>query len=245
MNFEMKKHYRQIDAERYLGHISLCEFDYPGQLAINNGKVLIIGVGGLGSPLALYLTAAGVGTIGIVDADKVALSNLQRQIIHSTLDIGRLKVDSASDSLKNLNPEVKVNSYPVMLSELNAPSILQDYDIVADCTDSFETRIMVSTLCEKARKPYAFGGVFRFSGQAFTYVPGSLGFRDFFGSESPGVCDGSCAVDGILNTVAGIVGCIQATEILKYLVGVGELLTDRLLVFDSLKMTFNIYETRK
>lgn len=245
MNSEKKGDYRQIDAQRYLGHLSLCELDYPGQLAIHNGKVLIIGVGGLGSPLALYLTAAGVGTIGIVDADKVALSNLQRQIIHSTQDVGRLKVESAFDSMKNLNPEVKVNAYPVMLSELNAPQILQDYDIVADCTDSFETRIMVSTLCEKAGKPYVFGSVARFSGQAFTYVPGSMGFRDFFGSESPGACEGSCAMNGILNTVVGVVGCIQSTEILKYLAGVGELLIDRLLTFDLLTMTFNVYTTCK
>lgn len=228
-----------MNSERYRGHISLCEIDLPGQKAIEAGRVLIVGAGGLGSPAAMYLAAAGVGTIGIVDADTVSLSNLQRQILHGTADLGRPKVDSAADTLHALNNQIQVNTYREYLDADNANSILSGYDIVVDCTDSFSSRLLINDLCVDRSLPLVYGSVSRFTGQVFTHLPGSADYRTIYG-DTPAEYVAQCSVDGILNTVVGIVGSIQATEVLKYLTNTGELLTNRLLLLDALTMNFTV-----
>ncbi len=227
--------------KRYRGHISLCEIDLPGQYAICKGRVLIVGAGGLGSPVALYLAAAGVGNIGIIDADKVSLSNLQRQIMHGTNDIGTPKVESANISMLRINPEIKVTPYEMFLTSDNAENLFSEYDIVIDCTDNFDSRMLISDSCVRIGKPFIFGGVSRFQGQIFTHVPGSGDFRAFFGDEAPDYTE-PCAITGILNSVVGVIGCLQATEAIKYLSHTGDLLINRLLIFDAITMQFSTLE---
>lgn len=222
---------------RYRGHISLCEIDLPGQNAISNGKVLIVGAGGLGSPVALYLAAAGVGHIGIVDPDTVSLSNLQRQIMHGTNDIGEAKVESARRSMLDVNPGIDVTPYREYLTVDNAERLFREYDLIMDCTDNFDTRLLISDTAVSTGKPYIFGGVSRFHGQIFTHVPGTATFSDFFGREAPDETL-PCSITGIINTAVGVVGSLQATEAIKYLVGTGDLLTNRLLIFDAITMEF-------
>ena len=227
---------------RYRGHLSLCEIDHPGQQRLAASRVLIIGAGGLGSPVGLYLAAAGVGTIGILDADTVSLSNLQRQIIHTTPDIGRLKVDSAAEKMRAINPEVTVVPYPTRLTGENAESIFAATDLVIDCTDNLPTRLLINDTCVKMGIPMVFGAVARFSGQVFSHVPGSACYRCIF--DPTGVdpeADLPCAVTGILNTVVGVIGSLQATEALKLLLGTGDALVNRLLTFDAVTMQFNIF----
>lgn len=231
------------ELNRYRGHISLCEIDRPGQAAICRGKVLIVGAGGLGSPVALYLSAAGVGTIGIIDADKVSLSNLQRQIIHGTQDIGTAKVKSAAMTMQQINPNVNVIQYEQFLTGQNAEEIFSAYDLIMDCTDNFETRLLINDTCVKMSKPYIFGGVSRFKGQLFTYIPGAANFRTFFGDKMPDVSE-PCVITGILNSIVGVVGSLQATEALKYLTKAGDLLVNRLLLFDAITMRFDIVRVR-
>lgn len=230
--------------KRYRGHISLCEIDIPGQMAISRGRVLIVGAGGLGSPVALYLAAAGVGHIGIVDADKVSLSNLQRQIIHGTPDIGRPKVDSAMSAMHRLNPEVSITPCQTFLTPQNSADIISGYDIVIDCTDNFEARLLISDICVSLGKPFIFGGVSRFQGQLFTHIPGSADFRDFFGDEMP-VSSEPCSVTGIINTAVGVIGSLQATEAIKFLAHTGDLLVNRLLIFDAITMEFQTLHLRR
>lgn len=222
---------------RYSGHTALCEIDIAGQQAIANASVLIVGAGGLGSAVAIYLAAAGVGHITIVDPDIVRLSNLQRQIIHSSADQGRPKAISAAESMTAINPHISVTPKVEALSEANGQELVGSHTIVVDCTDNFATRILVDKLCRELDKPYVFGAVSRFSGQLFTHTPGTAGYTDFFGSE-PSSADVPCSVNGVLNTLVGTVGTLQATETLKYIVGTGDLLTNRLLVFDLLTMQF-------
>lgn len=224
-------------SERYRGHLSLCEIDLPGQKAISSGRVLIIGAGGLGSPVAMYLAAAGVGTIGIVDADTVSLSNLQRQIMHGTADLGRPKVLSARDTLLAINDHIDIRLYREYLTADNAATIMTQYDIVVDCTDSFTSRLLINDQCIALGLPLVFGSVSRFSGQVFTHLPGTADYRTIYGDTAPEYVS-QCSVDGILNTVVGIVGTIQATEVIKYLAHTGDLLTNRLLHLDALTMTF-------
>ncbi len=225
---------------RYRGHLSLCEIDLPGQQAIASAKVLIIGAGGLGSPVALYLAAAGVGTIGIVDPDTVSLSNLQRQIMHGTPDLGRPKVDSARDSIGLVNPHTRVEPHPVFLTDDNARELIGGYDIIVDCTDNLPTRLLINDTCVATGRPYVYGAVSRFSGQVFTHLPGTASYRDIFDTQQNSDTL-PCSINGILNTVVGVVGTLQATEVIKHIVGTGDLLTDRLLVFDALAMTFNTF----
>lgn len=227
------------DLKRYRGHISLCEIDLPGQKAIVAGRVLVVGVGGLGSPVALYLAAAGVGHIGIVDADTVSLSNLQRQILHGTTDIGRPKTESARDAMLRVNPASEVTMYPFFLDEDNAESVIADYDIVVDCTDNFDARLLINDTCVRMGKPFVFGAVSRFTGQVFTHLPGTADFRAIFGDEQLETGQ-PCAITGILNTVVGVIGSLQATEVIKYIVHTGDLLANRLLLFDAITMTFRI-----
>lgn len=223
--------------KRYKGHLNLCEIDFPGQSAICRSKVLIIGAGGLGSPVALYLAGAGVGHIGIMDADKVSMSNLQRQIIHGTPDIGCLKTTSAARAMERVNPEIETSQYPYFLTEENADGIVSEYDLVMDCTDNFDSRLLISDTCVRMRKPYVFGSVSRFQGQLFTHIPGSADFRTFFGDEKPGHSE-PCAVTGILNSVVGVIGSLQATEAIKYLSGSGDLSVNKLVLFDAITMQF-------
>lgn len=225
------------ETTRYRGHISLCEIDLTGQQKIRQARVLIIGAGGLGSPVALYLAAAGVGTIGLVDNDTVSLSNLQRQIIHTTDDIDRAKVTSAMNKMKSINPDVKVNTYNMRLDETNAAAIFNEYDLVIDCTDSLCSRLLVNDTCVECGKPMIFGAVSRFSGQLFTYLPGKADYRHYFDCTGESE-DLPCSVNGVLNTVVGVIGTLQATEAVKFITGAGDLLTNRMLLFDAITMTF-------
>lgn len=236
-----KYNFSKEQLKRYKGHISLCEIDIFGQAAICSGSALIVGAGGLGSPVALYLAAAGVGRIGIADADNVSLSNMQRQIIHSSSDIGHPKVESAQREMNRVNPDVKVEPYNMYLGENNAREIFAGYDIIMDCTDNFATRKLISDLCVEMEKPYVFGGVSRFRGEVFTHLPGTSSFTSIFGNE-PSSDDEPCVISGILNSAVGVIGALQATEAIKYLTKTGDLLTDRLLVFDAITMEFNIFE---
>ncbi|MBI4397378.1 MAG: HesA/MoeB/ThiF family protein, partial [Elusimicrobia bacterium] len=222
--------------ERYSRHILLKEVGVEGQQKLFSAKVLIIGAGGLGSPAALYLAAAGIGTIGIVDADKVELSNLQRQIIHFTNDLGRTKVESASAKMRQVNPDVTVRTYHEFLSAASARRILDGYDFVIDGTDNFAAKFLINDACVLAGIPYSHGGILRFDGQTMTVRPGkSACYRCVFVSPPPRGAVPSCSQAGILGAIAGMLGTIQAAEALKYVTGVGELLTDTLLVFDALK----------
>lgn len=229
-------------AERYRGHSALCEIDLPGQQAIERGRVLVIGAGGLGSPVCLYLAAAGVGTIAIVDADRVSLSNLQRQVIHHTSDLGRLKVDSAAATMTAVNPHVRVIPIAEMITPDNAAELIADYDIVVDCTDNFSTRLLINDTCVALAKPIVYGAVQRMAGQVFTYLPGGADYRAWFGDRAPAV-EQPCAVNGVLNTVVGVIGTLQATEVVKYLTHAGDLLDRRLLLFDAVTMTFRTLRT--
>lgn len=224
-------------AVRYSGHRALCEIDLPGQRAIERGRVLVVGAGGLGSPVCLYLAAAGVGTIGIVDADTVSLSNLQRQIIHHTSDIGRSKVESAAGKMRAINPHVEVVEVREMLKPENASSLVADYDIVVDCTDNFNTRLLVNDTCVALGVPMVYGAVQRMAGQIFTYLPGGADYRAWFGCRPPSQ-EQPCSVNGVMNTVVGVIGTLQATEVIKYLSHAGDLLDCRLLMFDAVTMTF-------
>lgn len=226
---------------RYQGHLSLCEIDYPGQQAICGARVLIAGAGGLASPVALYLAAAGVGHIGIADADKVSLSNLQRQIMHADDSLGMPKVESAAAAMTRVNPEVKVHKYETFLTAGNSPAIFSEYDLVIDCTDNFDSRLLISDICVSLGKPFVFGGATRFQGQVFTHIPGSAAFRDIWGDCPPDYSE-PCAISGILNSVVGVIGSLQATEAIKYLARTGDLLVNKLLVFDAITMRFTILD---
>jgi molybdopterin/thiamine biosynthesis adenylyltransferase len=224
--------------ERYSRHIILRQVGVEGQEKIMRGKVLIIGAGGLGAPAALYLAAAGVGTIGLADGDKVELSNLQRQIIHFTPDVGKPKVLSAKEKIGAINPAIKTILYEKRLVADNITDIIKDYDFVIDGTDNFPGKFLINDACVLARKPFSHGGILRFDGQALTHVPGEACYRCVFPKMPPKGAVPSCSQAGILGAVAGMLGTIQAAEALKFLIGTGELLTNRLLIFDALKMDF-------
>ncbi len=230
--------------QRYSRHILLQEIGVEGQQKIRDAKVLIIGAGGLGSPVALYLAAAGVGTIGIVDADSVELSNLQRQVIHFTNDVCKQKVISASEKIKQLNPDVHVDVYTELFSTHNAFELLKNYDFIVDGTDNFPTKFLINDAAVLAGKPFSHGGILRFEGQTFTYLPGSACYRCLFHSPPPVNTVPSCSQAGILGAIAGMLGTIQAAEVLKYLTGVGSLLTNRLLMFDAKSMEFNTLKSK-
>ncbi len=239
----MSDAYSGIDRTRYRGHLSLCEIDLAGQKRIAGSRVLVVGAGGLGSPVALYLAAAGIGTIGIVDPDTVSLSNLQRQVMHGTPDIGTPKADSARRAMQRINPEVRVETHPVFLDPENAPDIIGEYGMVVDCTDNMAARLVIDDTCRALGRPYVYGAVRRFGGQIFTHLPGTMGYRDIFSPDpSVPVDELPCAVDGVLNTVVGVIGTLQATEVVKWAAGTGDLLTDRLLTFDAITMRFEEFK---
>ena len=234
------------DLARYSRHLILPEVGMEGQQKLKAARVLCVGTGGLGSPLALYLTAAGIGTLGLVDFDVVDASNLQRQIIHSTKDIGRSKLDSAEEKLKALNPAINIVKHNTMLSSANALEILKDYDIVADGTDNFPTRYLVNDACVLLGKPNAYGSIFRFEGQAsvFATAQGPC-YRCLYPEPPPPGLVPSCAEGGVLGILPGLVGVIQATEVIKLILGKGEPLICRLLLVDALNMRFRELKLRK
>jgi len=231
---------------RYSRHLILPEVGMEGQQKLKAAKVLCVGTGGLGAPLALYLTAAGVGTIGLVDFDTVDESNLQRQIIHSQATVGKLKVDSAEIMLKGLNKNVNVVKHNTMLTSANALEIFAQYDVIADGTDNFQTRYLVNDACVLTGKPNAYGSIFRFEGQAsvFATEEGPC-YRCLYPEPPPPGLVPSCAEGGVLGILPGLVGVIQATEVIKLILGIGEPLIGRLLLVDALSMGFKTLKLRK
>jgi len=234
------------ELSRYSRHVILPEVGVEGQQKLKAARVLCVGTGGLGSPLAFYLAAAGIGTLGLVDFDVVDASNLQRQIIHSTKDIGRKKLDSAEEKLTALNPDLKVVKHETMLSSANALEILKDYDIVADGTDNFPTRYLVNDACVLLGKPNVYGSIFRFEGQASVFATreGPC-YRCLYPEPPPPGLVPSCAEGGVLGVLPGLVGVIQATEVIKLILGKGTSLAGRLLLVDSLNMRFRELKLRK
>ncbi len=232
--------------ERYSRHIILKEVGGKGQQKLLDGKVLIIGAGGLGSPIALYLAAAGVGTIGIADADNVDLSNLQRQVIHFSADIGKPKVISAKEKMLEINPSIRVNTYPTWVNATNIPGIIADYDFIIDGTDNFAAKFLINDACVLAGKPYSHGGILSFFGQTISILPGeSTCYRCIFPKPPPKDAIPTCSQAGVIGVLPGVLGTLQATEAIKYLLGKGELLTNRLLTYDALEMRFREVEVRR
>ena len=225
--------------ERYSRHLILKEVGVKGQTKLLNSKVLIIGAGGLGAPAAMYLAAAGVGTIGIADADVVDLSNLQRQIIHATEDLGKPKVESARETMNRLNPDVTVKTYHTFVSTENILDMIQDYDFILDGTDNFPAKFLINDACVLAGKPFCHAGIIRFQGQLMTYVPGhGPCYRCVFKNPPPKEAVPTCKQAGVIGAMAGVIGTLQAMEAIKYLLGVGKLLTGYLLTYDALDMEF-------
>jgi molybdopterin/thiamine biosynthesis adenylyltransferase len=236
---KMKDGFTGEQLQRYSRHILLKEVGKAGQKKLLDGSVLIIGAGGLGSPAALYLAAAGVGTIGIVDSDIVDISNLHRQVIHGTEDLGKLKVDSARKKMEGINPDVRVVSYQRRINSSNILSIISGYDFIIDATDNFAAKFLINDACFLGGKAFSHAGVLGFSGQTITVKPGeSACYRCIFNSPPPAGSVPSCAEEGVLGALPGIIGTIQAAEAIKYLTGVGDLLTGRLLMFNALEMSF-------
>jgi molybdopterin/thiamine biosynthesis adenylyltransferase/rhodanese-related sulfurtransferase len=231
---------------RYSRHLIMPEVGMDGQLKLKRARVLLVGTGGLGAPLGLYLAAAGVGTIGVVDFDKIDFTNLQRQIMFSSTDVGRPKIEAAAERLGALNPEIKILSYETQLTSENALEIFRDYDIIVDGTDNFPTRYLVNDACVLLGKPNVYGSIFRFEGQAsiFGYTGGPC-YRCLYPEPPPPGLVPSCAEGGVLGVLPGIIGSIQAMETLKLILGKGEPLVGRLLLFDALGMKFRELKLRK
>ena len=231
--------------KRYSRHIIMGDVGSKGQRALMGSKALIIGAGGLGSPSAIYLSLAGVGTVGIVDFDVVELSNLQRQVLHHTADVGRPKVQSAVDNIKAYNPDVNVVVHETRLESDNAMEIINQYDLVINGADNFATRYLVNDACYLLNKPLVDGSILIFDGQATVFLPGEGCYRCLFPSPPPPGMVPNCAEAGVLGALTGLVGSIQATEALKYFLGIGESLSSRLLLIDALSMTFREVRLKK
>lgn len=230
---------------RYSRQIILPELGGKGQKRLLASRVAIVGAGGLGSPAALYLAAAGVGTLGIIDSDLVDLSNLQRQILHHTSDVGRPKTDTARETIQALNPNVRVVTHHQRLTAGNALATLADYDVVLGCCDNFPTRYLLNDACFLLNKPLVDGSIFRFEGQATVYLPGQGCYRCLFPAPPPPGTVPSCAEAGVLGVLPGLVGVIQATEAIKIILGIGRSLAGRLLLIDALAMDFREVELRR
>lgn len=231
---------------RYSRHLILPEVGYEGQKKLKNSRVLIVGTGGLGAPVSMYLAAAGVGTIGLVDFDTVDESNLQRQIVHGTRDIGRPKTASAKDRIRAINPYINIETFDTKLTSENALEIIKNFDIVADGTDNFPTRYLVNDACVILKKPNIYGSIYRYEGQASVFATSDAPcYRCLFREPPPAGLVPTCSEGGILGVVAGIMGSIQANETLKVLLGIGETLKGRLLLFDSLQMQFREVKIKK
>jgi len=232
--------------ERYSRHIMLKEVGGKGQQRLFDGRVLIIGAGGLGSPVALYLAAAGVGTIGLVDGDDVELSNLQRQIIHYTSDVGKPKVESAREKMAAVNPAAQIRTYREWVRAANIMDIIRDYDFVIDATDNFAAKFLINDACVLSGIPYSHGGILQFDGQTMTVRPGeSACYRCIFPAPPPGDALLPCSRAGVLGVLPGVLGTIQATEAIKFLLAKGDLLTDRLLTYNALRMKFREVPLRR
>lgn len=226
--------------ERYSRHIILKEIGVKGQQKLLNAKVLIIGAGGLGAPVAMYLAAAGVGTIGIADADVVDLSNLQRQIIHATSDVGKPKVQSAAETITAMNPGVKVNTYQIFVYSSNIRELIREYDFVIDGTDNFPAKFLINDACVLEKKPFSHAGIIRFKGQLMTYIPGQGPcYRCVFKDPPPKDAVPTCKQAGVIGAMGGVIGSLQAMEAIKYITGVGENLVGKLLTYDALKNDFH------
>ena len=226
--------------ERYSRPIILKEVGATGQKKLLNAKVLIIGAGGLGAPAAMYLAAAGVGHIGIVDADAVDLSNLQRQIIHQTADVGKAKVQSAKETMNAMNPDVEVTTYREFVYSDNIQQLIRDYDFIIDGTDNFPAKFLINDACVLEKKPFSHAGIIRFKGQLMTYVPGQGPcYRCVFKNPPPKDAVPTCKQAGVIGAMGGVIGSLQAMEAIKYIVGVGDLLTGYLLTYDALTMEFH------
>ena len=231
---------------RYSRHLIMPEVGMEGQIKLKQAKVLMIGTGGLGAPLGLYLAAAGIGKIGLVDFDTVDMTNLQRQVIHGTADIGRPKLDSAADRMNDINPYVEIEKYETRLSSENALDIFEDYDIVVDGTDNFPTRYLVNDACVLLGKPNAYGSIFRFEGQATVFHHnGGPCYRCLYPEPPPPGLVPSCAEGGVLGILPALVGSIQATETVKIILGKGETLSGRLVLYDALNMKFRELKLRR
>ncbi|MCF6172936.1 MAG: HesA/MoeB/ThiF family protein [Campylobacteraceae bacterium] len=242
----MKTDFTDGEVERYARHIILEGIGIEGQLKLLNSKVLIIGAGGLGSPAALYLAAAGVGTIGIADGDVVDLSNLQRQIIHATDDIGIAKTKSAKQKMLALNPDIEVIVYNEFLNASNILDIVKEYDFIIDGCDNFATKFLINDACVLANKAFSHGGILRFIAQTMTVIPHeSACYACVFDSPPPPNSVPTCSQAGVLGTVAGVLGSIQATEAVKYIIGKGELLSNKLLIADMMSMDFDKVKFKK
>lgn len=228
--------------ERYSRHIVMKELGIKGQKKISSGKVLVIGAGGLGSPAAMYLAAAGVGTIGIADGDAVELSNLQRQILHKTENLGKNKAESAREAMLSVNPEIIVKAYPERVHSGNILEIIADYDFVLDGTDNLAAKYLINDACVMMNKPFTHGGVLQFFGQVTTVIPKQGPCYRCMFREPPKAQVRSCGDAGIVGAIPGVIGSIQALEAIKYLTGLGELLVGKLLMFDALTMDFDIVE---
>jgi len=234
------------EIKRYSRHLIMPEVGVEGQRKLKAAKVLCIGAGGLGSPAAMYLAAAGVGTIGIVDFDVVDFSNLQRQLLHGTPDVGRPKLDSAKDRLNALNPNVHIETYDAALSSENAMRLFEPYDVILDGTDNFPTRYLVNDACVLSGKPNAYGSIFRFEGQASVFgAKDGPCYRCLYPEPPPPGLVPSCAEGGVFGVLPGIIGVIQATETIKLILGVGEPLIGRFLIYDALRMRFRELKLRK
>jgi len=231
---------------RYQRQITLPELGEVGQAKLGSASVLIVGAGGLGSPTAIYLAAAGVGRIGLVDFDRVDITNLHRQILYRTSDVGRPKLEAASERLNDLNPEVKIETHEARLTSENALEILARYDVIIDGTDNFATRYLVNDACKILGKPNVYGSIFRFDGQAsvFATADGPC-YRCLYPEPPPPGMVPSCAEGGVLGVLPGVVGTIQAIETIKLITGIGETLAGRLLIFDALRMTFRVMKLRR
>ena len=225
--------------ERYSRHIILKEIGVKGQKKLAAAKVLIIGAGGLGAPAAMYLAAAGVGQIGIADADTVDLSNLQRQIIHTTNDLGKPKVESAKETMQAINPDVEVKTYKEFIYSKNILDIVSGYDFVLDGTDNFAAKFLINDACVMANKPFSHAGILRFNGQLMTVIPHETPcYRCVFENPPPKGAVPTCREAGVVGAMAGVIGTLQALEAIKYIAGAGDLLTGRLLFVDALTMDF-------
>jgi len=228
----------QEHLERYKRNLLLAGFGPAGQERLLNAGVLLVGAGGLGSPAAFYLAAAGVGRIGLLDSDLVEVSNLQRQILHGTPDLGRLKAESGRDKLIHLNPGLRVEAITRELNEQNAEDLISRYDLVLDCTDNFKTRFILNEACLRLNSPFVYGGVLGYIGQVMFILPGrGPCFRCLYRDEPRGGAP-DCSAVGVLGAVPGVIGTLQACEAVKYLVGVGDLLVGRLLTYDALTASF-------
>jgi sulfur-carrier protein adenylyltransferase/sulfurtransferase len=238
--------FSEDEVRRYARHIILPGIGGDGQRKLIDASVLVIGAGGLGSPAAMYLAAAGVGTIGLVDFDRVELSNLQRQLLHDTDDVGRPKVDSARDRLTQLNPNVEVRTHPVLLSSENAFDVLGAYDVVVDGTDNFPVRYLVNDACQMLGKPLVYGSVYQWEGQASVFLPGpnTPCYRCLFPEPPPPGTVPSCAEGGVFGVLPGIIGSIQAVEAIKLVLGVGESLAGTLVLYDAMRNEFTSVKLR-